>query len=210
MISFILAAIVAQTPVRTEPNPLQYMQSCMPGPLYSIQFSAANRAKVLVSPGGDGRVRLDFGTQWKVSCDANGIVLACLHQTLNATISLGLGSDGGDGEGWTTADFPTTPVGAARCVPLTAQTPTDFFKVSKASFACTQPASSRSPLTRCGYCGSLVSGAFHQNDPCRVDADCGGTVGSCITGTNQGSGGVFISFVPVSASSVCHLSRCDQ
>lgn len=206
--SLLLALTVSQIPQRIEHNPEQYMQSCMPGPLYSIQFSAANRAKVMVSPGGDGRLRLGFGSQWKVSCDANGAVMACLHQTLNATISLGLGSDGGDGAGWTTNDYPLSAAGPARCIALTAQTPTDFIKVTPASFQCNLSASSRDPLTRCGACGPLVSGAFHQGDPCRVDADCGGTVGACLTGTRPV--GTFISFVPVSAASVCWLSRCDQ
>lgn len=217
MITALLALIVAQTPsapVRQENNPLAYMQSCMPGPLYGIQFSAANRAKVLLNVDGS-RARLNFGTQWKVSCDANGAVMVCLHQTLNATISLGLGNDGGDGAGYTSADSANSAVGQARCLQLTPQTPTDFLKVTPASFQCKGAVSGRDPLTRCGACSSAASGTAREGDPCRVDADCGGTANSCQNGTSASAprstpAGTFVSFVPVSASSVCWMSRCDQ
>lgn len=198
-------------PVRMEQNPLQYVQSCMPGPMYSMQFGAANRAKVLSSAylNGGGNIRLNWGTQWKVTCDANGAVLACLHQTVNATISLGVGNDGGDGAGWTAVDS-LSGVGAARCIQLTALTPTDFIKVSPASFKCNVAATSRDPTTRCGQC--TTAGTGHTvGDPCYSSAystaECGS--GGVCDATARPKG-VYLSLVPVSASSVCYISRCDQ
>lgn len=200
-------------PQRTEAAPLQYMQSCMPGPLYSVQFTSALDAKVVVAPGATGtgsypyapRLLLKWGSQWKVSCDANGAVLACLHQSLTPTVSLGAGNDGGDGAGYA-MDGTSSAAGQARCMQLTAATPTDFFKVSPASFGCSVGATARDPLTRCGRC-SVVGTGFSVGAPCAAAADCG-SGGTCDT-TNRPDG-VFLSFVPVSASSVCFVSRCDQ
>lgn len=220
ILSLLLPAVALAEPVqvtvpqRTEAAPLQYMQSCMPGPLYSIQFSQAVDAKVVVTPGSSSpgsypyasRMLLKWGSQWKVSCDANGAVLACLHQTLGATVSLGLGNDGGDGAGYTSVDSANSAAGQARCMQLTAATPTDFFKVSPASFGCSVGATARDPLTRCGRC-SVVGTGFSVGAPCAAAADCG-SGGTCDT-TNRPDG-VFLSFVPVSASSVCFVSRCDQ
>lgn len=208
--------VFAQTPVptRMESNPLQYMQSCMPGPVYSEQFSQAVRAKVIVVPGSSStgsypyasRLLLGWGTQWKLSCDANGAVLACLHQTLGATVSLGLGNDGGDGAGYTTADSANSATGQARCIAVTAATPTDFIKISPASFKCGVGVASRDPMTRCGKC-TVVGAGYSFGAPCSSASDCG-SGGTCDTTTRPD--GVFLSLVPVSASSVCYLSRCDQ
>ena len=201
------------TPTRIEGNPLQYMQSCMPGPVYSAQFSQAVGAKVIVVPGSSSpgaypyasRLLLGWGSQWKLSCDANGAVLACLHQTLGATVSLGLGNDGGDGAGYTSVDSASSAAGQARCIAVTAATPTDFIKISPASFKCGVGVASRDPLTRCGRC-SAVGNGYSVGAPCASAADCGS--GTCDTTTRPD--GVFLSLVPVSASSVCYLSRCDQ
>ena len=218
-LSLLLPAVALAEPVqvavptRTEAAPLQYMQSCMPGPLYSAQFTSAIDAKVVAVPGTSvatypygPRLLLKWGSQWKVSCDANGAVLACLHQALTPTISLGAGNDGGDGAGYTSADSTYSSAGQARCIQLTAATPTDFFKVSPASFGCSVGATARDPLTRCGRCSVAGSAGYTVGAPCRIDADCGS--GTCDT-TNRPDG-VFLSFVPVSASSVCYLSRCAQ
>lgn len=208
IIALALAALISQTdaPVRQEANPLQFMQSCTPGPSYGIQFSAANRAKVLTVPGTSAPVLLRFGTQWKVSCNNSGAVLACLHQTGTTTVSLGIGNDGGDGAGWISHDSAVTQAGPGRCLPLTGEIGTDFLKVSRAAFDCSLPASQRSPTTRCGRC-TAVSNGFQLEAPCSVNADCGAS-GTCST-ARSGSG-AYISFVPVSASSVCWVSRCDQ
>lgn len=223
MKKYLLAAVLALTtvpafaqqpaPTRMEPNPLQYIQSCMPGPLYSTQFTQAVDAKVVTVPGSTSpgaypyatRLLLGWGTQWKISCDANGAVLACLHQTLSATISLGAGNDGGDGAGYTNADSANSASGQARCIPVTAATPTDFIKISPASFKCSATATSRDPTTRCGRC-SAVGNGYSLGAPCSSASDCGS--GTCDTTARPD--GVFLSLVPVSASSVCYLARCDQ
>lgn len=204
---------VPSTPVRIDPAPLQYMQSCMPGPAYSMKFSAANRAKLLQDPSVAAAaapswapVRLGWGTQWKIACDANGAVLACLHQTTSTTVSLGLASTGGDGAGFIGSDGSNSGTGPGRCIALTAVTPTDFIKISPASFKCNRAASSRDPTTRCGRCS--VAGTGHQvGDPCGTSTDCG-SGGTC--DANSRPAGVYLSLVPVSASSVCWISRCDQ
>jgi hypothetical protein len=206
--SLALVALLAQTegaPVRVEPNALQYMQSCTPGPSYGIQFSAANRAKVLTVPGTSAPVFLPFGTQWKVSCNNAGAVLACLHQTQTTTVSLGIGSDGGDGAGWISHDAATTQAGPGRCIALTGEIGTDFVKVSQAAFSCSVAAGSRTPTTRCGRC-TIASNGFSIGAPCSVNADCGAS-GTCST---RSALGAYLSFVPVSASSVCWINRCDQ
>ncbi len=205
--------VQVSVPQRTETAPLQYIQSCMPGPLYSVQFTSALDAKVVVAPGATGtgtypyspRLLLKWGSQWKVSCDANGAVLACLHQSLTPTISLGAGNDGGDGAGYT-MDGASSSAGQARCIQLTAATPTDFIKIAPSSFGCSVGATARDPLTRCGRCSVAGSAGYTVGAPCASNADCGS--GTCDTANRPD--GVFLSFVPVSASSVCYISRCDQ
>lgn len=200
-----------QVPIRRDLDALQYMQSCMPGPAYSMKFSGANRAKVLKAPDASSYaastwVRLDWGTQWKVACDNAGVVLACLHQTLAATVSLGISATGGDGAGLINFDSANTSSGPGRCLPLTAVNPMDVFKVSKASFKCDPAASSRDPTTRCGQC--TVAGTAHTvGDPCASSSDCG-SGGTCSTTTRPK--GVYLSLVPTVATSVCWVTRCDQ
>lgn len=214
MLALTAPPALAQTPVptRMESNPLQYMQSCMPGPAYSMQFTQAVDAKVFTVPGTGtnaypygSRLLLRWGSQWKISCDANGAVLACLHQSLSATVSLGAGNDGGDGAGFTSADSANSAPGQARCIAVTAATPTDFIKISPASFKCGVGVASRDPMTRCGRCTAVGAG-YSIGAPCSSAADCGS--GTCDTTSRPD--GVFLSLVPVSASSVCYLSRCDQ
>lgn len=202
----VVGPIPPAAPDRIEPNPEQYMQSCGLGKIYGVEGVTVGDAKQLIQSSGR-QILLPFGSQWRISSnDVDN--LFCLHQTLNATVSLGTNNRCGDGCGYTEFDVATSTSGYAPCEFIAAGS-SDIIKITPASFCTTRDSAGLylCPLSRPGRC-SAVGGDAAPGGPCAVDADCGSVGGVC--DLTRKPTGVYMSVIPLATGGSGHAMRCPQ
>lgn len=176
--------------------------SCAPGKTYGMSVFGAGDCKPLTDSGvfNDGQnVLLKWGQQVRVINHSDTLVMACLHQTLTTTVTMGPSNNGGWNAGDVTFDSASSSSGQGECITLGRGF--EYVKISKARWRNTS-----TPTYRPGRCTAVGDRAV-LGGPCLIDADCG-TGGTCsLTSANDG---VYISICPAGTDPIVQVNVCGQ